>query len=136
MNVFVNGCFDLLHIGHVRFLRRAAEFGPLHVAVDSDERVARLKGPHRPVVPLAERVEMLRSLRFVDFVWTFDTETALERLLFRLSPLTLVKGEDYRGAAVFGAEYVVALGGDVRIIESDPVRTTDLLRRINHARDD
>ena len=111
--VLTNGCFDLLHAGHVALLARARDLGDLLVvAVNSDRSVRRLKGPGRPLVPLAERMELLAGLRAVDVVVPFDASTPA-RLIARLRPDVLVKGADYRRADIAGRETVEAGGGRV-----------------------
>jgi D-glycero-beta-D-manno-heptose 1-phosphate adenylyltransferase len=93
--IFTNGCFDLLHLGHVRYLRRARQLGDfLIVGVNSDESTSRLKGPERPLVPEKERAEVLAALANVDYVTIFADNTA-GRLLDRLRPSLYVKGGDY-----------------------------------------
>ncbi|MCU0612789.1 MAG: D-glycero-beta-D-manno-heptose 1-phosphate adenylyltransferase [Candidatus Eisenbacteria bacterium] len=114
--VFTNGCFDILHVGHVRLLATAASLGSrLLVAVNSDESVRRLKGSGRPVVPLAERAETLAALRCVDRVAAFDEDTPLE-LISLLNPDVLVKGGDWSPDRVVGRDVVEARGGRVVII--------------------
>src|SRR5437868_4544415 len=93
--VFTNGCFDILHIGHIRYLGLARKLGEaLVVAINSDETVKRLKGPSRPINSEAERAEMLASLRAVDYVVVFD-DVSPRTLISKLLPDVLVKGGDY-----------------------------------------
>ncbi len=115
-HVFTNGCFDLLHVGHVRLLQWARAQGTrLTVGLNSDESLRRLKGPGRPLTPQADRAEILRALRWVDNVLVFEEDTPLA-LIQRLQPQVLVKGPDYRGRAVIvGRECVEALGGRVLV---------------------
>jgi D-beta-D-heptose 7-phosphate kinase/D-beta-D-heptose 1-phosphate adenosyltransferase len=104
--VFTNGCFDVLHVGHVRCLQWArAQGDKLVVGLNSDASVRRLKGETRPVFPQAERREMLLALKCVDEVIVFYEDTPLE-LIRRLRPDVLVKGADYAGKAIAGAELV------------------------------
>ena len=111
--VMTNGCFDLLHPGHVRYLAQAAALGDrLLVAVNSDDSVRRLKGAGRPVNPLASRMEVLAGLRAVDWVVAFDEDTPLE-LIRALAPDVLVKGGDYSIDTIVGAPEVLARGGQV-----------------------
>jgi D-beta-D-heptose 7-phosphate kinase/D-beta-D-heptose 1-phosphate adenosyltransferase len=111
--VFTNGCFDLLHAGHVSLLERAAALGEiLVVGLNSDASVRRLKGPERPVVSEDERALLLAALRPVDYVVLFGEDTPLE-LIRALRPDVLVKGEDYGPEAVVGRELVEAYGGTV-----------------------
>ena len=114
--VMTNGCFDLLHAGHVDYLARAAELADrLIVAVNSDASVAALKGPQRPIVPLAQRMTVLAALAAVDWVVAFDEPTP-ERLICAVRPDVLVKGGDYTPGEVAGGECVVANGGRVEIL--------------------
>ncbi len=111
--VFTNGCFDLIHPGHTRYLAAARAFGDvLVVAVNSDRTVRMLKGPGRPVVPEAERMEMLAALRAVDYVTIFDDPTPRE-VIARMLPQVLVKGADWGPNAIVGREEVEAAGGQV-----------------------
>ncbi|AHF01769.1 glycerol-3-phosphate cytidylyltransferase [Thiomicrospira aerophila AL3] len=129
-----NGCFDILHSGHVRYLNEAAKLGDrLIVAVNSDASVARLKGPTRPVVPLASRMELLAALSCVDWVVPFDEDTP-ERLICALQPDVLVKGGDYRPEQIAGAQCVWARGGQVEVLSFwDGFSTTDIVTRIKGA---
>ena len=112
-NVFTNGVFDLLHVGHVRLLQFARQQGDrLVVAINSDASVRRIKGPSRPVVPVDERAEILRALRCVDDVMIFDTDTP-EPLIRRLRPDVLVKGPGCQRTMIPGAELVESWGGRV-----------------------
>lgn len=117
--VLANGCFDLLHVGHVRYLSAARRLGDvLFVGVNADAAVTRLKGPGRPLVPLAERVELLAALRDVDHVVVFEEDTA-DRLVARLRPHVHAKGTDYTARTVPEAATVRAVGGDVALV-GDP----------------
>src|SRR5216117_3722261 len=98
--VLANGCFDLLHVGHVRYLAAARRLGDvLFVGINGDTAVARLKGPGRPLMPAAERMEMLAALRDVDHVVVFDDDTA-DRLLDAVRPDVHAKGTDYTESTV------------------------------------
>jgi D-beta-D-heptose 7-phosphate kinase/D-beta-D-heptose 1-phosphate adenosyltransferase len=111
--VFTNGVFDILHAGHVRYLDFSKKQGDvLIVAVNSDDSVRRLKGPTRPVNPLADRLAVLAGLQSVDYVISFDQDTPLD-LITALQPDILIKGEDYAGREVVGREIVEARGGKV-----------------------
>ncbi|MBI4861249.1 MAG: D-glycero-beta-D-manno-heptose 1-phosphate adenylyltransferase [Candidatus Riflebacteria bacterium] len=129
--VFTNGCFDLIHVGHVRLLKEARGFGDvLAVGVNTDRSVRRLKGPDRPVVPQAFRAEVLAALSMVDYVTLFDEPTP-KALIEAILPTVLVKGGDYRPETVVGREAVEASGGEVRIVSLVPgFSTTELLRRL------
>jgi len=111
--VMTNGCFDVLHAGHVRYLEDAAALGErLLVAVNTDASVRRLKGPTRPINALARRLEVLAGLRAVDWVVAFDEDTP-QRLIAAVGPDVLVKGGDYRLADIAGADDVLRRGGRV-----------------------
>lgn len=114
--VFTNGCFDILHAGHIQYLEAAAEKGDrLIVAVNSDESVSQLKGPTRPINVLNSRMYLLASLQCVDAVCSFDKETPIE-MIRTLRPDVLVKGGDYHINDIVGAEDVIANGGIVEVI--------------------
>jgi len=114
--VFTNGCFDLLHAGHVAYLEEAAALGDrLVVAVNDDASVARLKGAGRPVNPLDQRMAVLAGLGAVDWVVPFAEDTP-ERLIRRLGPDWLVKGGDYRPEEIAGYEAVTQAGGEVVVL--------------------
>ena len=127
---FANGCFDILHAGHVALLRAARRrCDRLVVALNTDESTARLKGPSRPVNPLADRAAVIAALAAVDAVVAFAEDTPLE-LIRALMPDVLVKGADYTVDRVVGADLVQAAGGEVALVELLPGRsTTDVLRR-------
>jgi D-beta-D-heptose 7-phosphate kinase/D-beta-D-heptose 1-phosphate adenosyltransferase len=133
--VFTNGCFDLLHAGHLTLLSQAARLGDvLVVAINSDASVRHLKGPERPLVPQAERAALLAALGFVDAVTIFDEDTPLQ-VLKAVQPQVLVKGGDYQPTEVVGRELVEANGGRVVIVPLMPERsTTSLLERIRAQR--
>jgi D-beta-D-heptose 7-phosphate kinase/D-beta-D-heptose 1-phosphate adenosyltransferase len=114
--VFTNGCFDLLHIGHLRYLEKAKALGDiLVVGVNSDLSVQRLKGPGRPILPLEERMEILSALECVDYVTSFGESTPLE-LISLLKPDVLVKGGDWTRETTVGREVVEGSGGEVVIV--------------------
>jgi D-beta-D-heptose 7-phosphate kinase/D-beta-D-heptose 1-phosphate adenosyltransferase len=128
--VFTNGCFDLLHVGHLRSLEAARRLGDrLVVGVNGDASVARLKGPGRPVVPARQRAEVLAGLACVDWVVVFAEATPLE-LIQRLRPDVLAKGGDWAPNAIVGREQVLGWGGRVvRLRQVVGVRTTRILTR-------
>ena len=114
--VFTNGCFDLLHIGHVRYLEEAKALGDvLVVGVNSDASVRKLKGPKRPILPEAERAEILSGLGCVDYITLFDEMDPL-KLIASLRPNVLVKGGDWTKEQTVGKEVVERSGGEVVII--------------------
>jgi D-beta-D-heptose 7-phosphate kinase/D-beta-D-heptose 1-phosphate adenosyltransferase len=111
--VFTNGCFDLLHVGHVRYLGQAKALGDLLVlGLNSDNSVRRLKGEARPIVPENDRREVLLALRFVDYVVIFDEDTPL-RLIKKIAPNVLVKGGDWAVDEIVGSDFVLSRGGEV-----------------------
>ncbi|MBI3455126.1 MAG: adenylyltransferase/cytidyltransferase family protein [Candidatus Rokubacteria bacterium] len=129
--VLANGCFDLLHVGHVRYLAAARALGDLLiVGVNSDAAVRRLKGPGRPVMPASERAELVAALAAVDHVVIFDDDTA-DRLVRLLRPAIHAKGTDYARESVPEGASVRASGGEV-VIAGDPKRhsTRDLIAEI------
>ncbi len=129
--VFTNGCFDLLHRGHVEYLHRARAHGDLLVVgVNTDASVERLKGPGRPVVPQGDRALVLAALESVDAVTLFHEDTPRD-LIAALLPDVLVKGGDYTAEEVVGREEVEEAGGEVVIIPFIQGRsTTQILQRI------
>lgn len=128
--VFTNGCFDVLHVGHVNYLRFAKSKGDvLLVGVNDDASVSRAKGPTRPVNPLADRMEMLAALEMVDAVTSFAEDTPA-KMIERVTPHALVKGQDWADKGVVGREWVEAHGGAVHLAPMVPGRsTTSILER-------
>lgn len=129
--VMTNGCFDILHAGHVAYLEQARRLGDrLIVAVNDDASVARLKGPRRPINSLARRMQVLASLAAVDWVVAFGEETPA-RLIESVLPDVLVKGGDYRPEEIAGGEAVIANGGEVKVLGfEDGVSTTAMIATI------
>jgi len=129
--VFTNGCFDVLHVGHARYLAAARSLGDaLLVAVNSDRSVRALKGEGRPVVCESERAEMLAALAAVDFVTVFEEESP-RRLIAELLPDVLVKGGDYALSEIHGREEVEAAGGRVLALPFvEGASTTGIIERI------
>jgi D-beta-D-heptose 7-phosphate kinase/D-beta-D-heptose 1-phosphate adenosyltransferase len=129
--VFTNGCFDIIHAGHVGYLEEARALGDrLIVAVNSDASVSRLKGPGRPINPVDRRMAVLAGLEAVDWVLSFDDATP-ERLLKLLKPDLLVKGGDYAKEEVVGWEIVESYGGQVQALEFlDDCSTTAIVEKI------
>ena len=129
--VFTNGCFDILHVGHIKYLQEAARLGDiLVIGLNTDNSVKNLKGPDRPVNNENDRAEMLASFGFVDYVVLFDEDTPLE-LIKRLMPDVLVKGGDYAGIPVVGADEVISNGGTVKLIPYVQGKsTTNIIKKI------
>jgi D-beta-D-heptose 7-phosphate kinase/D-beta-D-heptose 1-phosphate adenosyltransferase len=132
--VFTNGCFDLLHVGHVRYLRQARALGDaLLVAVNSDRSVRALKGAGRPLLSEGERAELLAALASVDFVTVFDDESP-RALIADLLPDVLVKGGDYALGEIHGREEVEAAGGRVVSLPFvEGASTTSIIERLKKA---
>jgi D-beta-D-heptose 7-phosphate kinase/D-beta-D-heptose 1-phosphate adenosyltransferase len=134
--VFTNGCFDLIHPGHVRYLRAARRLGDaLVVGINSDASVRRLeKGPGRPLVPERDRAEVMAALEMVDYVTIFDEDTPYE-LIRVAQPDVLVKGGDWSLDRIVGADLVRARGGNVKSLPLAPgYSTTALLERARKRR--
>jgi len=128
--VFTNGCFDILHVGHVTLLDDARREGcRLIVGINSDDSVRRLKGPSRPVVDERSRARVLAALEAVDAVVVFDEPTPLE-LMLALRPDVIVKGGDYEADSIVGAAEVRSWGGRVKIVSFVPgFSTTEIIAR-------
>lgn len=129
--VFTNGCFDILHVGHVRYLQEARELGDvLILALNSDSSVRTIKGEKRPVVPEGERAEVIAGLACVDYVTLFNEETPL-LLIEYLRPDILVKGGDWSEQNVVGRDSVMRWGGRVAIIpQVIGASTTNIVEKI------
>lgn len=130
---FTNGCFDILHVGHVRYLREAKKTADVLVlALNSDSSVRSIKGEKRPLVPQQERAEVLEALEFIDFVTIFPEATPLELIKF-LKPDVLIKGGDWPEEKVVGREEVKKWGGKVTIIpEVEGKSTTNIVEKIKN----
>ncbi len=125
--VFTNGCFDLLHKGHVSYLEQARKQGEiLVVGMNSDASVKRLKGPSRPLNSLADRMEVMAALESVDYVTWFEEDTPLE-LILQLRPDVLVKGGDWKVAQMVGAAEVISWGGRAKSLPYIEGRSTTQL---------
>lgn len=134
--VFSNGCFDILHAGHVDYLEKARQKGDkLVVGLNSDKSVAIIKGPSRPVVDEESRSRILASLEFVDLVILFDDLTPIE-LIKAIQPDILVKGKDYEISNIVGADFVLQNGGKVETIElTEGFSTTNVIGKIKNLKD-
>lgn len=128
MKIIVNGTFDILHRGHIELLEYAKSLGEfLLVCIDTDRRVAELKGQDRPINNQNDRQFMLNGLKAVDAVWTFDSEEALENICQMYQPDIMVKGSDYRGKPIVGAKYCK----EIKFVELvDGYSTTNIIQRI------
>jgi len=117
--IFANGCFDLLHVGHVRYLRGAKALGDVLVlAINSDASVRRLKGPERPLLPLEDRLGVLAAFEMVDYITSFEEDT-VSPLLLKLKPNVQVKGTDYTPDSIPEKDTVASFGGQVAVV-GDP----------------
>ena len=125
--VFTNGCFDILHRGHVDYLSKAADLGnKLIIVVNTDASVSKLKGPHRPIQDQESRMLILASLAFVDAVILFDEPTPYE-LIKLVQPDILVKGSDYQVENIVGYDIVQAKGGEIKTIDFIPGYSTSAI---------
>ncbi len=129
--VFTNGCFDILHLGHVDYLEKARELGDkLVLGLNTDDSVSRFKGPERPIQNQNSRAHVLASLQFIDLVVFFNEDTPLN-LISELVPNVLVKGSDYLAENIVGADVVKRAGGVVKTIDFVPgYSTTRILEKI------
>jgi len=129
--VFTNGCFDILHQGHVRYLSEAKKCGDfLVIGLNSDRSVRNIKGKNRPLMPVGARAELLAALCFVDGIVVFDDEDPLAIIKY-LRPQVLVKGSDWAEEDIIGAELIKKAGGEVRRIPLVPgITTSGIIRRI------
>jgi rfaE bifunctional protein nucleotidyltransferase chain/domain len=129
--VFTNGCFDLIHAGHVKYLSKAADLGNvLILGLNSDASVKKIKGEKRPVIHQEQRACVVAALQMVDYVVLFDAPDPLE-LIETVCPDVLVKGADWAEDAIVGADFVTARGGRVARIDLAPgISTTTIIERI------
>ncbi|MDD5072964.1 MAG: D-glycero-beta-D-manno-heptose 1-phosphate adenylyltransferase [Candidatus Omnitrophica bacterium] len=134
--VFTNGCFDILHAGHVKYLEKARSLGDVLVlGLNSDRSVKKIKGPSRPIIPQKDRAAVVASLGFVDYVVIFGDATPL-KLIKAVRPYVLVKGADWKVGKIVGADLVKSYGGKVVAIPLVKGRsTTGLIRRILNTAD-
>lgn len=135
--VFTNGCFDLLHAGHVAYLSEAASLGDiLVIGLNSDDSVKRLKGPERPINDEATRALLLASMFFIDAVVLFNEDTPAE-LIKTVLPAVLVKGGDYEIATIAGASETIANGGKVEVLTFLPgYSSTAIIEKIKRLKQD
>ena len=129
--IFTNGCFDLLHSGHVQYLNEARQLGDfLVLGINDDDSVKRLKGAQRPILPLRERMEILSGLEMVDMLIPFADDTPIN-LIEAIKPDVLVKGGDYEISGIVGAELVQQQGGEVKVLSfKDAASTTNIIDKI------
>lgn len=129
--VFTNGCFDILHLGHVDYLQKSRNLGSKMVlGLNTDASIARLKGAERPIVPEHARARVMASLEFIDLIVLFSEDTPLN-LIEKIQPSILVKGNDYKIAQIVGAKEVLENGGEVKTIELvEGFSTTNIVEKI------
>lgn len=129
--IWTNGCFDIIHTGHIHYLHECKKLGgQLIVGLNSDDSVRRLKGPGRPIIGLEDRIVHLSAFFFVDYVVVFDTDTPLEMIKL-IRPDILVKGGDYKVEEIVGYEEVTNYGGQVLTIPLVPGKsTTSIIEKI------
>lgn len=126
--VWVNGCFDIIHPGHFELLTYAATLGNLHIGIDSDERVRKLKGPGRPINDENFRADILSAFSFVKKVYVFDTDWDLRSITKKLKPDLMVIGEEYKDRTIIGAENVKRIIFYPRTLHS----TTETINKIKN----
>lgn len=129
--IFTNGCFDIIHAGHIQYLYEARQLGDfLVVGVNDDASVKRHKGPKRPIMSLSERMEILSGLEMVDLVVPFAEDTPLN-LIQAIKPDILVKGGDYEISEIVGADFVLSIGGEVKGLSfKDGSSTSNIIEKI------
>jgi len=106
MKVWVNGSFDVVHIGHIRLLEYASTLGSVKVGIDTNERIQKLKGKDRPFNTLIDRIEFLRSIKYVNNVEVFNTDEQLTNIIKQYQPDYMIIGSDYKGKSIIGSEYI------------------------------
>ena len=106
-NIWINGCFDVLHMGHIKLFRRARQMGmKVIVGVDTDERIRQAKGENRPVNDLHNRIDFLRSIKYIDMIHSFGTDEELSNIIKDYLPRYMLIGDDYRDKKIIGSEWV------------------------------
>jgi len=125
--IFTNGCFDIVHAGHIDYMNKAKKLGDvLIVGVNSDTSVKRIKGRTRPIVDLDNRLRLLQGFSVIDYLCVFDDDTPLE-LIKKVKPNILVKGEDWKDKGVVGEDFVKTYGGSVELIGLLPGISTSII---------
>ena len=125
--VWINGCFDIVHSGHLYLFSLAKSLGEVYVDIDSDERIKKAKGDGRPIFPLSERILLLSSLKFIDHVSSFDSDNELINCIMSVSPDFMLVGEEYKGKRVIGSEYAKEV---IYVPKVGNFSTTDVEARI------
>lgn len=122
--IFVNGCFDVLHPGHIQLFKYAKSLGDyLIVAIDSDKRVSEMKGPARPIFSQSDRSQTLEAIRYIDVVHIFDSKKDLENLLKSITPDIMIVGSDWKGKEVVGEQYAKTVRFFDRVGEYSTTKT-------------
>ena len=122
--IFVNGCFDVLHPGHIQLFKYAKSLGDyLIVAIDSDKRVSEMKGPERPIFSQSDRSQTLEAIRYIDVVYIFDSKEDLENLLKSIAPDIMIVGSDWKGKEVVGEQYAKTVRFFDRVGEYSTTKT-------------
>ena len=122
--IFVNGCFDVLHPGHIQLFKYARSLGDyLIVAIDSDQKVSQMKGPNRPIFSQEDRSKTLEAIRYIDVVHIFNTKEELEELIKTINPDIMIVGSDWKGKEVVGGQYAKSVQFFDRIGEYSTTRT-------------
>lgn len=122
--IFVNGCFDVLHPGHIQLFKYAKSLGDyLIVAIDSDKRVSEMKGPERPIFSQSDRYQTLEAIRYIDVVHIFDSKEDLENLLKSIAPDIMIVGSDWKGKEVVGEQYAKTVRFFDRVGEYSTTKT-------------
>jgi D-beta-D-heptose 7-phosphate kinase/D-beta-D-heptose 1-phosphate adenosyltransferase len=122
--IFVNGCFDVLHPGHIQLFKYAKSLGDyLIVAIDSDKRVTEMKGPERPIFSQSDRSQTLEAIRYIDVVHIFDSKEDLENLLKSIAPDIMIVGSDWKGKEVVGEQYAKTVRFFDRVGEYSTTKT-------------
>lgn len=130
MIIFTNGCYDILHIGHIELFKYCKSFGgKVIVATNSDESIKKIKGNDRPINKLADRKQMLSAIRYIDEVQTFDTNEELEEIIKNVKPDIMIVGNDHENKKVIGSEFAKKLLFFERI---DEYSTTGIVQRISN----
>ena len=129
--IFTNGCFDIIHRGHVEYLSQAADYGDiLIIGLNSDSSVSKIKGKNRPIQDEQSRAEVLAAMQFIDYIVIFDQETP-KQLIEYLQPNVLIKGSDYKISDIVGGDFVIANGGKVITIDFiEGYSTTKIIDKI------
>ena len=125
--VWINGCFDILHIGHLSLFLKASSLGDVFVGLDSDKRVKAMKGDSRPIIKQEQRLAMIMAIKGVSQVYVFNTDRELENCIMSVQPDYLVIGEEYRGRRIIGGHYAKEI---IYVPKSFDISTSDIVKKI------